>query len=178
MGTLSGPFFNLLVGFSSFDFIELILTGERVESGIKSGKIPITSTSTSNPVKKPFTWNKEMNVVYGERVRTKKDDRLFVNVFRISIPPPVQRQSSNHQQFEAPRRQFTRIGISLSQALQHLLKDNLVTLRDPPTNLDTSSPKYNLNTKCAYHSKSLGHDNDQCWALKSKIQDLKDKKTI
>ena len=104
-GTLSGPFFNLLVGCSSPGFTELILTGERVESGIKSGKIPIASCSTSNPVKKPFIGNKEMNVVCGVRARTKKDDRSSVNAVWISNPPPVQRQSSNHQRFEAPRRQ-------------------------------------------------------------------------
>ena len=37
-GTLSGPFFNHLIGSSSAGFTELILTGERVEVGIKSGK--------------------------------------------------------------------------------------------------------------------------------------------
>ena len=68
--------------------------------------------------------------------------------------------------------------MSLSQAFQHLLKANLVTLRDPPANPDTSSPKYNLNTKCAYHSDSPRHETDQCWALENKIQDLIDDKTI
>ena len=68
--------------------------------------------------------------------------------------------------------------MSLSQALQHLLKANLVTLHDPPANPDTSSPKYNPNAKCAYHSSSLGHETDRCWALKNKIQDLIDNKTI
>ena len=58
MSTLSGPFFNLLVGCSSSGFTELILTGERVESGIKSGKIPMASASTSNPGKKPFSAKK------------------------------------------------------------------------------------------------------------------------
>ena len=50
MSTLSGPFFNLLVGCSSSGFTKLILTGERVESGIKNGKISVASTSTPNPV--------------------------------------------------------------------------------------------------------------------------------
>ena len=68
--------------------------------------------------------------------------------------------------------------MSLSQALQHLLRSNLVTLRDPPANSDTSSPRYNPNAKCAYHSNSLGNKTDQCWALKNKIQDLVDNKTI
>ena len=125
-----------------------------------------------------FTGKKETNALYGERAHTKKDDRPSINAVRISNPPLVQRQSSNHQQFEALRRQYTRIGISLSQALQHLLKANLVTLRDPPANPDTTSPKYNLNTKCAYHSNSLGHETDQCWAMMNKIQDLIDNKNI
>ncbi|MEM5332323.1 hypothetical protein VSR34_38505, partial [Paraburkholderia sp. JHI2823] len=55
---------------------------------------------------------------------------------------------------------------------------NLVTLRDPPSNPNVSPPKYNPNTKCAYHSNSPGHDTYQCWALKCKIQDLIDNKTI
>ena len=53
-----------------------------------------------------------------------------------------------------------------------------MTLCDPPTNPDTSSPKYNPNAKCAYHSSSPGHETDQCWELKNKIQDLIDNKTI
>ena len=39
LGTLSGPFFNHLIRSSSAGFTELILTGEQVEAGIKSGKI-------------------------------------------------------------------------------------------------------------------------------------------
>ena len=53
-----------------------------------------------------------------------------------------------------------------------------MTLRDPPSNPNTSSPTYNLNTKCAYHSNSPGHETNQCWALKSKVKDLIDNKTI
>ena len=68
--------------------------------------------------------------------------------------------------------------MSLSEALQHLLKANLVTLRNPPSNPDISSPKYNPNAKCVYHSNSPGHETDQCWALKNKIQDLISNKTI
>ena len=68
--------------------------------------------------------------------------------------------------------------MSLSQALQHMLKANLVTLRDPPSNSNVSSPKYNSNAKCAYHSNSPGHDTDHCWALKCRTQDLIDNKNI
>ena len=68
--------------------------------------------------------------------------------------------------------------MSLSQALQHLLKANLVTFCNPPANPDTSSPKYNPNAKCAYYSSSPKHETDQCQALKNKIQDLIYNKTI
>ena len=71
MGTLTGPFFNLLIGNFSSGFTELILTGERVESDIKSGKIQMASTS--NVVKKPFISKKEDNVVYGQRCHIKND---------------------------------------------------------------------------------------------------------
>ena len=39
LGTLYGPFFNHLIGSSSTGFTELILTRERIEAGIKNGKI-------------------------------------------------------------------------------------------------------------------------------------------
>ena len=92
----------------------------------------------------------------------------------ISNPTPVQRpqQQNNQQRPDAPRRQFTRINMPLSQALQHLLKEDLVMLRDPHPNPNIASPKYNLNVKCAYHSNSFGHDTNNCWALKTKIYDL------
>ena len=63
LGTLSGPFFNHLIGSSSAGFTELILTGERVEAGIKSGKIQKDSSS-STVVRKPFNGNKEVAAIY------------------------------------------------------------------------------------------------------------------
>ena len=38
LATLSGPFFNHLIGISSAGFTVLILTGERMEDGIKMEK--------------------------------------------------------------------------------------------------------------------------------------------
>ena len=61
-GTLTEPFFNLLIGSSSYGFTELILTVERVERRIKSGKIPMASIS--NAVKKPFIGKKETKSMY------------------------------------------------------------------------------------------------------------------
>ena len=68
--------------------------------------------------------------------------------------------------------------MTISQVLPHLLKSNLVTLREAPKNPNTASPRYNLNAHCAYHSESLGHDRNDCWVLKNKLQDLPEEKEI
>ena len=117
IGTLTGPFFNLLIGSSSSGFTELIITGERVESGIKSGKMPMASTL--NVVKNPFTGKKETNVVYGSIIRAKNDRHHSVGAVLISNPTSTQRpqQQANQQRPYIPRRHFTKINMSLSQAL-------------------------------------------------------------
>src|ERR1051325_3957261 len=63
----------------------------------------------------------------------------------ISNPTSAQPQRDNARNQNAPRRQFTKINMPLSQALQHMLKAELITLRDPPQNVNTSSPRYNPN---------------------------------
>src|ERR1043165_5429966 len=168
MGTLIGPFFNHLIGTSSVGFTELILTGERIKAGIRSGKIQVESSS--NVAKRSFGGKKEANAVYGQKSRAKNDRTQSVGAVVISNPTSAQPQRDNERSQNAPRRQFTKINMPLSQALQHMLKAELITLRDPPQNVNTSSPRYNPNAKCAYHSNSPGHSTDDCWALKNKIQ--------
>ena len=82
LGTLSGPFFNHLIGNSSSWFIELIMTGERIEDGIKSGKIQKGASSSTE--KKPF--KKESSVVYSSKSQNRPEHRQAVNVVVISRP--------------------------------------------------------------------------------------------
>ena len=53
-----------------------------------------------------------------------------------------------------------------------------MTLKEAPKNPNTASPHYNPNARCAYHSESPGHDTNDCWALKNKVQDLIEVKEI
>ena len=62
--------------------------------------------------------------------------------------------------------------MTLSQVFPHLMKSNLVTLKEALKNPNTASPHYNLNARCAYHSEIPRHDANDCWALKNKVQDL------
>src|SRR3954467_6914472 len=61
MNTLTGPFYSHLLGSSSSGFTDLILTGERVENGIRSGKIHVATSSGA--MKKPYDRKNESNTV-------------------------------------------------------------------------------------------------------------------
>ena len=102
-----------LVDMSSAGFTDLILTGERIEAGIRSGKIQkAASTSTE---KRPF--KKEASVVYGPRRQVKPESRQAVNALVISKPVAAAPQQYNQQRGERPKRQYTRLSMTLSQIL-------------------------------------------------------------
>ena len=144
LGTLSGPFFNHLVGNSSAGFTDLILTGERIEAGIRSGKIQKAASTSAE--KRPF--KKEASAVYGPRRQVKPEHRQAVNALVISKPVAAPQQY-NQQRGERPKRQYTRLSMTLSQILPQLLSTNLVTLKEAPKVVNTASPKYNPNARCA-----------------------------
>ena len=77
LGTLSGPFFNHLIRSSFAGFTELILTGERVEVGIKSGKIQ-KDAFVSTAIKKTFPAKKEVSVIHTQRNQGRMERRPAV----------------------------------------------------------------------------------------------------
>ena len=102
---------------------------------------------------------------------------------RVATTAQVQQRPRQEQRVEQnrsgePKRQFTYINMSWSRALQHMLRMNLIAVINPPANPKTSSPNYNPEARCAYHSGSPRHDTEDCWALKYKIQNMIDAKEI
>ena len=92
LGTLSGPFFNHLIGSSLVGFTELILTGERVEARIRSGKIQ--KVAFSSAARKPFSGKKEVSVVYNQRNQDRTEHRLVVGAVMIPKPAPTQQRNN------------------------------------------------------------------------------------
>ena len=88
-GTLTGPFFNLLIGSSSSGFTEMIMIGERIKSCIRSGKIPMAASS--NAEKKPFGGKREANAVHGQKGRNKAYYHQSVGAVLVSNSARVQR---------------------------------------------------------------------------------------
>lgn len=95
-------------------------------------------------------------------------------------PPPQQNyqqpRRNNNNQVRA--RVFNPIPISYSQLLRHLLQLKLVTLRNLPPPPDKLPANYNANSRCEFHSGGIGHDVENCVALKYKVQELIDSKAI
>ncbi|XP_050877617.1 uncharacterized protein LOC127081402 [Lathyrus oleraceus] len=68
--------------------------------------------------------------------------------------------------------------MSYSQVLQHLLQLKLVSLRGMPQPPERLPAGYNPNARCEFHSGGIGHDVENCWALKYKVKELLDSKAI
>src|SRR4051812_16683562 len=85
MGTLSGPFYSHLLGSSSSGFTDLILIGERVESGIQSGKIQVGSSSGTT--KRPISGRNEVNTLHSQKSR-KSEHHQSVGAVLISASAP------------------------------------------------------------------------------------------
>src|SRR3954470_1902915 len=90
MGTLIDPFYSHLLGSSSPGFTDLILTGERVESGIQNGKIQIGSSSGTT--KRPISGRNEVNTMHSQKIR-KNEHHQSVGVVLISASAPQKDQS-------------------------------------------------------------------------------------
>src|SRR3954465_1264431 len=83
MSTLTGPFYSHLLGSSSSGFTELILTGERVENGIRSGKIQ--DATSSSVAKKPFNEKSDSNDGHDQK---RSNHGQSVGAVLISTPAP------------------------------------------------------------------------------------------
>lgn len=68
--------------------------------------------------------------------------------------------------------------MSYSQVLQHLLHLKLVSLRGMPPPPERFPAGYNPNAQCKFHSGGIGHDMENCWNLKYKVQESLDSKAI
>ena len=118
--------------------------------------------------------------MYSQKGRNKAPDhnQSMREILVSNLTPMQQHQQGNQHKEVTPKRQFTRINMSLAQALQHMLKAMLIMLKDPLQNPNTFAPSYHPNERCTYHSDIPRHDTNGCWVLKNKIQDMIDAKEI
>ncbi|XP_058764275.1 uncharacterized protein LOC131637689 [Vicia villosa] len=159
--TLLGHYY--LACSTSATFSAMARCGQRVEMGLKMGKIQIGTSqgiASGKRQSEGYARKKEGNAdaVYGKGNQGRSNPQ--VNAVTIPVPQQ-QQQQGQHPQYQnnryppraRPNRHFDPIPM-------------------------TQSPSYNANARCAFHSGGVGHDTEKCIALKNKVQDLLDQKVI
>ncbi|XP_058754437.1 uncharacterized protein LOC131627615 [Vicia villosa] len=176
---------------ASSSFAELVMIGERIESGIKAGRIQnpsVASSSSGAGGKKPYNgFSKKREGETSAAYYGKAKGHTYQQVAAMTIPnAPLQQQQQQQQRYpprqyqQKPRapRNFDPIPMTYAQLLAHLLHRELVQLRTmgpPPAKLP---PNYDANAHCDFHSGAAGHDIEHCIGFMHKVQDLIDSKAI
>src|ERR1051325_2583272 len=178
--TLSGHYY--VACSTSASFAEMVRYGERIESGLKSGKIQQVEGNSSGTKKAyggyPKKEKGEAIAVYGSRGKAQ------VNAVTISASQSqtqqAPRQQNQRQQDNRTPRRFDAIPMSYAD-LFVLLNDLKLVIPKPafaPPPLDKRLRNYDANASCEFHSGTLGHSIENCHAFKCKVQDLIEAKTI
>ncbi|RDY06270.1 hypothetical protein CR513_09777, partial [Mucuna pruriens] len=184
--TLPSPFYDKVVGSVASNFADLVTVGERIESGLKRGRIAGNPTSsTRKPV--PERRKGEANVVtidpsksYGpggsssSPLITLSSSGMIVstnplnpNRGEVANPPNIQNTRPSRL-----RRIFTPIPMTYTTLFHQLLQKHMITTA-PAKTLEPPYPQgYDPNAKCEYHEEGPGHTTKNCWALKHRVQDL------
>ncbi|RDX85483.1 hypothetical protein CR513_33322, partial [Mucuna pruriens] len=184
--TLSSPFYDKAVGSMASNFADLVTVGERIEFGLKRGRIASNSTSS---IRKPIPDRRkgETNPVtidpskpYGPGGNSSSPPvTLNPPGMVVSTNPPNANRgkTANPTNAQNPRtsrfrRTFTPIPMTYTTLFHQLLQKRMITTA-PPKPLEPPYPRsYDSNAKCEYHEGGPGHTTKNCWALKHRIQDL------
>ncbi|RVW98084.1 Pro-Pol polyprotein [Vitis vinifera] len=93
---------------------------------------------------------------------------------RPAAPYPRPRAQQTFAPFALrAQRQFSQIGMPLSQALRKLTEAGLLTTLTPRPPPQPIPPQFRMDLHCAYH-QGPGHETDRCTTLRHAVQDLID----
>lgn len=96
-----------------------------------------------------------------------------------NYPSPYSQNQANDQRRNPPRkREFTAIAIPMAEVLNRLMASGHLTPIPAKPLSYPLPPAHRPDAKCAYHSGQAGHDTEQCWTLRNKVQDLIDSRSI
>ncbi|XP_058741044.1 uncharacterized protein LOC131613387 [Vicia villosa] len=183
--TLEGQYYSACSASSSF--AELVMIGERIESGIKAGRIQNLSAASSSSGaggKKPYNgFAKKREGETSAAYYGKGKIHAHQQVAAVTIPnvPFQQHQQRGYAprqyQPKAPERDFDPIPMTYAQVLPYLLDLKLVQLRTLATPAKLPA-NWDANTRCEFHSGAPGHSIENCKVLKHQVQNLLDSKAI
>lgn len=190
LNTMRKPYYSHLIGHTTSNFADLVIVGERVEDGIKSGQLIdvqalqslIEQQTRAGPSHKSIQKTTDAQMVATNPTKQMVYVPLAPQAMQSQPVPQQQHLIQNRTARANPGRQerkkFYTLPIALSKLLPQLLEKNLLTLV-PAIPVSNPPPRnFNPNARCAFHSGQVGHWTDQCYALKCEVQNLLDKELI
>ncbi|XP_050915609.1 uncharacterized protein LOC127130687 [Lathyrus oleraceus] len=198
--TLKDPFFDRLVSSAASDFAHLVTIEDRIEKGLRDGKIPGAMAAPSAPKKYSGGFPKKREGETNAISRSYKGKQQasygqVADVVPIPYQQPMQQQQvyqpqhhqHHHQQNTAPprqfkprppRRQLDPLPVPYSQIFPYLQKEGLLTLRESKPTIFPYPPGYDANAHCEFHMGAPGHTLENCFAFQNRVQDLIEAKAV
>ncbi|KAI5418509.1 hypothetical protein KIW84_042946 [Lathyrus oleraceus] len=154
----------------------MVNMGMRLEEGVREGRLSKDEGSSSKR--------------YGAFAKKKYGEAHAVQSHVKSRRPfakrkPVRHASNQHQQAYQPRNSnpagpsyerkkitFDPIPVSYAELYPSLIERKLITPREPPAVPANPQWWYKPDQHCVYHSGAPGHNVENCYPLKTKVQDL------
>ncbi|KAI5411982.1 hypothetical protein KIW84_056881 [Lathyrus oleraceus] len=175
--TLSSFYYERMIASALSDFTEMVNMGMRLEEGVREGRLTKDEGSSSKQ--------------YGAFAKKKDGEAHAVQSHIKPRRPsakrkPVRHASSQHQQqayqprnsnqansnYERKKITFDLIPVSYAELYPSLIEQKLITPRDPPAIPANPQWWYKPDQHCVYHSGAPGHNVENCFPLKTKVQDL------
>jgi len=142
LSTLQHPFYEHMVGIVSYKFANIVIIGERVEAGIRSGRICTSMIANINE--------------FGSQSGEKKERKAYF------VTQSLCNLNSNHNPSQNPnqannQKPFNLIHVSYTELLPWLLEKKIVAIC-PMKLVRPPYPKsYDPDAKCDYHRGAIGH---------------------
>ncbi|KAI5418818.1 hypothetical protein KIW84_043157 [Lathyrus oleraceus] len=172
--TLSSFYYERMISSAPSDFTEMVNMGMRLEEGVSEGRLAKDEGSSAK--------------LYGAFAKKKEEEAHAVSSHvkrRPSVKRKTVRPASNQHQVYQPRNNnntstsydrkrvsFDPIPMTYTELYPSLIERKLITPHDPPAVLANPQWWNKPELHCVYHSGAPGHDVENCYPLKTKVQDL------
>jgi hypothetical protein len=195
--TLQGAYFERMIGSVSSGFSDLVRIGERIECGLKNGKIQATTGSQGNTVKPTSSFVKkkedEVNAATSQNGPTSPTQIPCLQYpyraaaqhqqpqgysFQVPVNLVPQRTQQVQQTQQRAKKVFDPIPVSCSQLLSYLVHNGMITPRALKPMIAPFPNWFDPKAKCEFHLGAEGHTIDNCKAFKRKVQELVDQKLL
>lgn len=141
ISTLQPPLYEHMVGSVSSNIVDIVIFGERVEAGIKSGRINYFPTMVAN-----------VNPIYYSRPYQHE------SLQTLYYTQPNWGSNSRSQGKKVMN--FTLIPMTYTKLLPNLLCNSLVSICPTKLTQPPHSKNYDANAKCDYRGGVIGHSTE------------------